>query len=140
MTDLEASEPNAASVALVRRGEVLLIQRAFAPLAGLWTLPGGRREPGETIEATAVRELAEELALRIERLRPVLLMGVAGRFRLQVFATRAFAGEVTPSGEIAGWRWVRPEAIGGFPTTPELDRVLARAFAVLDPEPARQSP
>jgi hypothetical protein len=31
MTDIEASEPNAASVALVRGGEVLLIQRAFAP-------------------------------------------------------------------------------------------------------------
>lgn len=140
MTDIEASEPNAASVAVVRGGEVLLIQRAFAPLAGLWTLPGGRREPGETIEATALRELAEELALRIERLRPVLQMGVAGRFRLQVFATRGFAGEVAPSAEIAGWRWVRPEAIGELPTTPDLDRVLARAFAVLGPEPARQSP
>jgi ADP-ribose pyrophosphatase YjhB (NUDIX family) len=140
MTDIEASEPNAASVALVRGGEVLLIQRAFAPLQGLWTLPGGRREPGEAIEETAIRELGEELGIAVERLQRVLRLGVAGRFRLQVFATRAFAGEVTPSPEIAGWRWVHPEAIGDLPTTPDLDRVLARAFAVLGPEPARQSP
>jgi 8-oxo-dGTP pyrophosphatase MutT (NUDIX family) len=140
MTDIEASEPNAASVALVRGGEVLLIQRAFPPLNGFWTLPGGRREPGESIEATAIRELAEELGLDVARLQPVLRLGVAGRFRLQVFATRSFAGEVTPSREIAGWRWVRPEAIRDLPTTPDLDRVLARAFAVLGPETARQGP
>jgi ADP-ribose pyrophosphatase YjhB (NUDIX family) len=131
MMNLGTNEPNAASVALVRGDEVLLIQRAFAPLQGLWTLPGGRREPGETIERTAVRELAEELALRVDGLQPVLQMGVAGRFRLQVFATRSFAGGLAPSPEIAAWRWVRPAAIGDLPTTPDLDRVLARAFAVL---------
>jgi ADP-ribose pyrophosphatase YjhB (NUDIX family) len=140
MTDLDASEPNAASVALVRGGEVLLIQRAFPPLSGLWTLPGGRREPGETIEETATRELAEELGLVVDGLRPVLRLGVAGRFRLQVFATRAFAGAVTPSAEVAAWRWVRPNAIGDLPTTPDLDRVLARAFAVLGAESARHGP
>jgi ADP-ribose pyrophosphatase YjhB (NUDIX family) len=139
MVDLEADAPNAASVALVRGGEVLLIRRAFAPLQGLWTLPGGRRELDETIEETAHRELAEELALGVGRLQPVLRMGVAGRFRLQVFATRAFAGEVMPSPEIAGWRWVRPESIAELPTTPGLDRVLARAFAVLGAEPGAQS-
>ena len=140
MTDIDGSEPNAASVALVRGGEVLLIQRALPPLSGLWTLPGGRREVGETIEETATRELAEELGLVVEGLRPVLRLGVAGRFRLQVFATRSFAGEVTPSAEIAGWRWARPDAIGDLPTTPDLDRVLARAFAVLGVEPARHGP
>jgi ADP-ribose pyrophosphatase YjhB (NUDIX family) len=139
MTDIEAGEPDAASVALVRGGEVLLIQRAFPPLSGFWTLPGGRREAGEAIEETATRELAEELGLTVEGLRPVLRLGVAGRFRLQVFATRVFTGAVAPSPEIAGWRWARPEAIGDLSTTPDLDRVLARAFAVLGPDPARQS-
>jgi ADP-ribose pyrophosphatase YjhB (NUDIX family) len=140
MMDLNASEPNAASVALVRGGEVLVIQRAFPPLSGLWTLPGGRREAGETIEETASRELAEELGLTVEGLRPVLRLGVAGRFRLQVFATRAFAGAVTPSPEVAAWRWARPEAIGDLPTTPDLDRVLARAFAVLGAEAGSPRP
>ena len=50
---------NAASVALIRKTQLLLIQRARAPMEGLWTLPGGRLEPGETIEACAQREVLE---------------------------------------------------------------------------------
>lgn len=113
---------------MLRDSEVLLIQRAFEPLKGLWTLPGGRREPGESIAETAVREVAEEVAIRIGRLQPVLQMGVAGKFRLQVFATRDFTGEVMPSPEVADWKWAKPEALTALQTTPDLDRVLRRAF------------
>ena len=42
--------PNAASVALIDRDRVLLIQRARKPYFGMWSLPGGRLEPGETAE------------------------------------------------------------------------------------------
>jgi 8-oxo-dGTP pyrophosphatase MutT (NUDIX family) len=48
-------------------GETLLITRRAAGLrshAGQWALPGGRREPGESAEAAALRELAEETGLR----------------------------------------------------------------------------
>ena len=38
----------AASVAIVRERDLLLIQRNRAPSEGLWTLPGGRLEPGES--------------------------------------------------------------------------------------------
>jgi len=124
-------EPNAASVALIENGKVLLIQRAFEPLAGLWTLPGGRREPGEAIEETATRELREELALSVFDLRPVLTMGVAGKFQLQVFATKRFAGEIVPSPEIAAHAWVAPSVIAELPTTPGLADVLAHALAVV---------
>jgi 8-oxo-dGTP pyrophosphatase MutT (NUDIX family) len=44
-------------------GEVLLITRRAPGLrahAGQWALPGGRRDPGESIEAAALRELQEE--------------------------------------------------------------------------------
>ena len=52
--------PNAASVALIDRDKVLLIQRARKPYFGMWSLPGGRLEPGETPEQAAERELKEE--------------------------------------------------------------------------------
>jgi 8-oxo-dGTP diphosphatase len=126
------SAPNAASVALIRSGEVLLIQRAFEPFKGMWTLPGGRHEAGESIEETAAREILEELGLAVTNLRPVLEMGIGRGFRLQVFASDRFSGEIVASTEIAGWQWLRPDAIGSLPTTPELNRVLKQAMALLD--------
>ena len=125
-------EPNAASVALIDGDRVLLIQRAFEPYGGLWTLPGGRHEAGETIQDTAIREIKEELALDVIGLKPVQAMRLSTGFLLQVFATQAFSGEIRPSVEIADWRWLRPDEIGDLTTTPDLDDVLARAFALFD--------
>ncbi len=121
--------PNAASVALFAGDEVLLIQRARAPFSGLWTLPGGRRERGETAEQCAAREIGEELGLRVRLLQPVMQLpvGEAGKYLLQVFATETFEGEIAPSDEIAAWRWVRPDMAGMLETTPRLDEVLRRA-------------
>jgi 8-oxo-dGTP diphosphatase len=125
--------PNAASVALVRDGKVLLIKRAFAPYQNLWTLPGGRLEAGETIEHCAMREVQEELALTIRNPRPVLVqaLGRDGAYRLAVFATRDFSGLLRASSEVADHKWVDPSALISFRTTSRLDDVIARAFAVL---------
>jgi ADP-ribose pyrophosphatase YjhB (NUDIX family) len=122
----------AASVALVRKVDVLLIQRNRAPSEGLWTLPGGRLEPGETAEQCAIREVKEELGLDVYALRPVRILRFK-QFHLQVFGTQAFEGEITrdPT-EIRAWRWVRPEQLRGFDTTPDLGEVLAGAFRLFD--------
>jgi len=48
------------STALFRGEEVLLVLRGQAPFAGLWSLPGGRLEFGERLDAAARRELLEE--------------------------------------------------------------------------------
>ena len=52
-----------AAVALVDAdGRVLLAQRPQGKtFAGLWEFPGGKMEPGETPEATIIREVREEL-------------------------------------------------------------------------------
>ena len=125
--------PNAASVAIVRDGKVLLIKRAYAPYQHLWTLPGGRIEPGESIEQCAIREVAEEVGLTIRNPRPVLVqsLGRDGTFRLAVFATGDFTGQVRASDEVADHKWLAPSALPALRTTSRLDDVLARAFAVL---------
>jgi 8-oxo-dGTP diphosphatase len=46
-------------------GRLLLIRRGHAPHEGLWSLPGGRVEPGESAEAAVVREVLEETGLRV---------------------------------------------------------------------------
>ncbi len=49
-------------------GETLLITRRARGLrnhAGQWALPGGRRDPGETAEQAAIRELREETGIHV---------------------------------------------------------------------------
>ncbi|MEU8225091.1 NUDIX domain-containing protein [Kribbella sp. NPDC048915] len=54
----------------VREGrlQVLLIRRGIPPYQGRWALPGGFVRPDESLEATALRELAEETGLSAERI------------------------------------------------------------------------
>lgn len=126
--------PNAASVALIDRDRVLLIQRARAPYLGLWTLPGGRLEPGETPEEAAVREVREEVGLDCYRLMPVrrMWLGADRRFELQVFATEAFEGEIAASEEVTATRWATMHGFAGLRTTPELGEVIEAAFRLFD--------
>jgi 8-oxo-dGTP pyrophosphatase MutT (NUDIX family) len=125
--------PNAASVALIDRQRVLLIKRARAPYNGMWTLPGGRLDPGEDAEAAAKREILEELGLRVYALRPVarLTLGPRREFVLQAFATEAFEGNIVPSDEITDHRWMRDGALPG-PVTPHLPDVVERALRMFD--------
>ena len=55
----------AVSAAVFRKGRVLLVRRARAPLLGHFSLPGGSVEIGETMPALA-RELMEEVGVEAE--------------------------------------------------------------------------
>ncbi|QQR38105.1 NUDIX domain-containing protein [Devosia rhizoryzae] len=129
MTDL----PNAASVGLVREGKILLIKRAFAPYQNLWTFPGGRLEPGETIEQCATRELQEELAITIRNPKLVMqqALGRDGEYRLAVFVSTDFSGVMRPSEEISAHMWADPGMVHALRTTSRLDDVIRECFKVL---------
>jgi ADP-ribose pyrophosphatase YjhB (NUDIX family) len=62
-------------------GRLLMILRGHDPGRGLWSIPGGRIEPGENAEAAVVREVREETGLDV-RCGPLLgsaeLPGTAG--------------------------------------------------------------
>ena len=56
----------AVGVICFKGSEVLLIKRGRPPMQGQWSLPGGRIEPGERIEAAALRELMEETGVEAD--------------------------------------------------------------------------
>ena len=54
-----------------QNNQILLIKRTTPPFIGYWALPGGRTEPGETVEQTVVREVKEETGLDVVIVRKV---------------------------------------------------------------------
>ena len=54
-----------------KENKILLIKRNTIPFKGYWGLPGGRMDPGETIEQTVVREVKEETGLDVEIVRKI---------------------------------------------------------------------
>src|ERR1700761_8105482 len=106
MQDASRSYPSrpilAASVAIFRDGKVLLGERARSPGQGLFSLPGGVVELGETLEEAARREVREETGLEVEisgfvRHNEVVYRDEAGavprHFVIAVFAARSSKAE-----------------------------------------------
>jgi 8-oxo-dGTP diphosphatase len=55
----------ATAIISVQSNKILLIKRRTVPFRGYWALPGGRVDPGETVEQTIVREVKEETGLDV---------------------------------------------------------------------------
>ena len=127
----------AVSAAVFRNGKVLLVQRARPPARGVYTLPGGVVECGETLAEAVVREVREETSITIDPIalaghREVLVRDEAGRvhrhFVVLPFAARWIAGEFAPSEELAKGLWVNPRDVAGLRTTDGLADIIANAY------------
>jgi 8-oxo-dGTP diphosphatase len=120
-------------------GRLLLIQRGHEPGAGLWSLPGGRVEPGETDVEALVREMEEETGLTVEPGRligQVQRPGLAGDvFDIRDYAVTVTGGTLRPGDDAADARWVGPEDLGLLAVTEGLIEVLTE-WGVLGQEPA----
>ncbi|WP_245616991.1 NUDIX hydrolase [Amycolatopsis taiwanensis] len=86
-------------------GRLLLIQRGHDPGRGLWSIPGGRVERGETDHAAVVRELWEETGLDVV---PGELAGmvVRGRYEIYDYLCEVRGGRLRPGDDAADARWV----------------------------------
>ena len=50
---------------MFERGRVLLVKRGASPSKGLWSIPGGKLRPGETLAEGVAREMLEETGLTV---------------------------------------------------------------------------
>jgi 8-oxo-dGTP diphosphatase len=104
-------------------GRVLLAKRPVGrPLAGLWEFPGGKVEAGETPEAAVVRELDEELGIKVAQkcLAPLTFAShgyEAFHLLMPLYACRKWEGEVTArqGQELV---WVRANRLGDYAMPP----------------------
>lgn len=126
----------AVSAAIFRDGKVLVVRRARKPALGIYTLPGGGVEIGETLLHAVTREVREETRLEIE---PVALAGhreaiardaqgrVERHFVILCFAARWRSGEPVLNEELDDARWLDPAELSALHTTEGLAEIIAAA-------------
>ncbi len=113
-------------IALVTRGDEILLARSARHARGVFSALAGFVEPGETVEGCVHREVQEEVGLQVEQLQYVasqnwpfphaLMLGFLARYR---------AGQVVPQpGEIEEARWFAVDALPALPGPHSLARYL----------------
>ena len=85
---------------------MLIVERAKAPLIGMWSLPGGRVEAGERVKDAALRELHEETGIvaaldHLVGIYDLIQRGSSGLLQVH-FAIACFTGPWTGGVAIAG--------------------------------------
>jgi 8-oxo-dGTP diphosphatase len=109
-------------------GRLLLIKRGHEPGMGLWSIPGGRVEPGETDEQAVIREVREETGLVV---RPGRLIGAVRRaapggavLDIRDYAATVAGGTLTAGDDADDARWADRAELAGLPLTEGLAEAL----------------
>lgn len=125
-------------VFVLRGDRCLVVRRGGSPALGLWSVPGGRVELGETLRDAALRELAEEcgpdlqvdlkgIVMALDRITRDADGRVQYHYVLIDFVAEHVAGEVEAGTDALEARWVTLEELATLETTAD----LARHYAAL---------
>lgn len=122
---------------VIRDGRVLLVKRSKPPGEGLWAIPGGRVELGETLQQAAEREIMEETGLTIQTKHPVYTFEViepddTGRPRFHYVIVDLIAeyvkGEINPSDDASEAGWITPQELERLPVSQTTREVLTNVL------------
>lgn len=117
--------------------QVLLVRRGQAPAQGLWAIPGGSMELGETLQEAAEREILEETGVTIRAGEPVLTFDVIerddiGRVRYHYVIVDMIADYVTgglkAGDDAAEARWVSAAELKTLDASDRTRRLLKEQF------------
>ncbi|MEQ9111546.1 MAG: NUDIX hydrolase [Rhodospirillaceae bacterium] len=143
MTDISMPNLPQVGVGVVvinKQNEVLLIRRGQEPNKGLWTIPGGRQEVGETLAETAHREILEETGVTIADLTLVDVVDLirhdshgtlTRHYTLIDYVAGYVAGTPVPGGDADAIKWVPAADISDHVEWSETIRIVKKAMTKL---------
>lgn len=125
--------------AIIHRGSLLLLRRATSiPFPGLWELPGGHVERGESLQQALLREVREETRLSVRVGQPFYAWSYAYPGRrggkvptVEIDFHCALTSERVPRldpEEHVEFVWVRRRDLSKYPTDARLYAIHRRAF------------
>jgi 8-oxo-dGTP diphosphatase len=124
---------------IMEQDKVVLVKRRFEPLAGQWSLPGGRLELGETLDAGLTREMLEETGLTVQ-VGPVvdvfdrILLDPERRVRYHYvlidYLCRPIGGSLTHGSDVAAAEFVVTDDLARYRLTPKATSVIEKAVAL----------
>jgi 8-oxo-dGTP diphosphatase len=114
------------------RGHLLMVRRRWAPAKGMWSLPGGRVEAGESLEQAVKREVLEETGLVVtvgQVLGTVEIAAGGGMVYDVTDYSATVVGDPTAlvaGDDAAAVAWVSPEQLASLDCPPGLVETLTR--------------
>jgi len=127
----------AVGAVVIKDAAVLLVKRSQKPNAGLWAIPGGSVELGESLRQAAEREIFEETGIRIAAGDPVLTFEAIerdrhGRVQYHYVITDLDAtyleGEPVAGDDAADARWVGLNELATLPVSHTTLDLLQQRF------------
>ena len=127
----------AVGAVVFKDNQVLLVRRGKAPSKGLWAIPGGSVDLGETLQAAAEREIFEETGIIIKARQPVCTFDVigrddAGRVRFHYvivdLAADYVGGELRSGDDALEARWISPEDLKDLAVNERTRNLLMQRF------------
>ena len=118
---------------VIRNGKVLLIKRGVYPSRGLWAVPGGSLELGETLQQGAEREILEETGITIRAREPIYAFDFFerdpdGRIRFHFvivdLAADYIRGDVKGADDALEARWLAPGDLDHLPVSKNTLKLL----------------
>lgn len=112
-TDMPRKRIEVVAAIIHHEGRILAAQRGYGEFKDGWEFPGGKTEPGETPERALVREIEEELAVRV---RPELLLTTVEydyptfHLTMHCFLSTIEAGRIEMK-EHEALRWLAPDEL-----------------------------
>jgi len=137
MHEYPDSPRSAVGAIVIRDDEVLLVKRNNPPGQGLWSIPGGCVELGETLQEAAEREIQEETGIIIRAKKPVYTFDVIerddqGHTRFHYVIVDLLAdyvsGKPNPRSDASEARWVTSRELEGLPVSRITKEVLKKTL------------